>query len=79
LPKNQKKRHDLDCLVINKFVNSMERFAGQQGILFQTVRGVFEEGRPLFPGSAIRSHSHVPIAVRDIRCMRIHNERGGKP
>ena len=70
-PKNRKKRHDLDCLVINKFVLFMEQFTGQQGILFQTVRGVFEEGRPLFPGSAIRSQSHVQIAVRDVQCLRI--------
>src|SRR5438132_1087904 len=39
LPKNQRKRHDLDCLVINKFVQFMEQLAGQQGIGFQTVRG----------------------------------------
>jgi hypothetical protein len=61
LPKNQKKRHDLDCLVINTFVLFMEQFTGPQGILFQTVRGVFEEGRPLFPGSAIRSESHIQV------------------
>ncbi len=77
LPKNQKKRHDLDCLVMNKYVEFMERFEGQQGIVFQTVRGVFEEGRPLFPGSAIRAQSHVQIAVRDVACMRIHLEEGG--
>jgi hypothetical protein len=76
LPKNLKKRHDLDCLVINKFVRFMEQFADQQGIRFQTVRGVFEEGRPLFPGSAIRSESHIQIAVRDLRCLRV---RGGQP
>jgi hypothetical protein len=78
LPKNQKKRHDLDCLVINKFVKFMERFERQQGILFQTVRGVFEEGRPLFPGSALRSQSHLQIAVRDVHCLRIREELGGK-
>jgi hypothetical protein len=72
LPKNRKRRHDLDCLVINQSVLFMERLAGQQGILFQSVRGVFEEGRPLFPGSAIRSESHIQIAVRDIQCLRVH-------
>jgi hypothetical protein len=76
LPKNQKKRHDLDCLVINTFVLFMEQFTGPQGILFQTVRGVFEEGRPLFPGSAIRSESHIQVAVRDISCLRV---REGQP
>jgi hypothetical protein len=77
LPKNQKKRHDLDCLVINKFVKFMERFVGQEGILFQTVRGVFEEGRPLFPGSAIRTQSHIQVAVRDVSCVHVRAERGG--
>jgi hypothetical protein len=77
LPKNHKKRHDLDCLVINKFVTFMERFADRQGLLFQTVRGVFEEGRPLYPGSALRSESHIQIAVRDVRCIRVRAERGG--
>jgi hypothetical protein len=77
LPKNKRNQHDLDCLVMNKFVKFMERFEGQQGIRFQTVRGVFEEGRPLFPGSAIRTQSHIQIAVRDVTCLRIHpDERG---
>ncbi len=78
LPKNQQKRHDLDCLVMNKFVKFMERFVGQQGIVFQTVRGVFEEGRPLFPGSALRTQSHIQIAVRDVQCLHIRDQRGGK-
>jgi hypothetical protein len=73
LPKNQKKRHDLDCLVINKLVKVMERLEGRHGLLFQTIRGVFEEGRRVYPGSAIRSQSHIQIAVRDVQCMRIHD------
>lgn len=66
LPKNQKIRHDLDCL-INRFARTM----AQKGFHFQTVRGAFEEGRLLFPGSAIRKQSHVQIAVRDFQCIRI--------
>jgi hypothetical protein len=79
LPKNQRKRHDLDCLVINKFIMFTERYAGQQGVIFQTVRGVFEEGRPLFPGSAIRSESHIQIAVRDVHCLRVYDDPRGQP
>jgi hypothetical protein len=77
LPKNKGKKHDLDCLVINKFVAFMERFQGQQGIVFQTVRGVFEEGRRIFPGSVLRSQSHI-LAVRDFSCLRIPGASGGK-
>jgi hypothetical protein len=62
LPKNQKKRHDLDCLVINKFVKFMERVAGQEGILFQSVRGVFEEAVPCFP--VRRSGANLTFRLR---------------
>ena len=75
LPKNRRKRHDLDSLVINKFVLFMELFSDRRGIRFQSVRGAFEEGRPLFPGSAIRSESHIQIAVRDIRSLRVREVR----
>jgi hypothetical protein len=74
LPKNRKKLHDLDCLVINRFVELAE----QQGIHFQTVRGVFEDGRPLFPGSVMRTQSHIQIAVRDNQRMRIRDATGGE-
>ncbi len=65
-PTNHKKRHYLDCLVINAFARLEEK----QRSPFQTVRGVFEEGRPVFPGSAIRTQSHIQIAVRDVQCIR---------
>lgn len=67
MPRNHKKLHDLDNLVINDFV----RLKAVHGIRFQTVRGVFEEGRPVFPGSAILKQSHIQVAVRDFRCIRI--------
>ena len=78
LPKNGKGRRDLDCLVINKFAELAEPLAGQNG-RFRSVRCVFEEGRPLFPGSAIRRESHIQIAVRDVRCIRVREERRAMP
>jgi hypothetical protein len=35
----------------------------------QTVRGVFVEGNPAFPGSQIYAKTHVQIAVRDSSCI----------
>jgi hypothetical protein len=67
MPMNRGKLHNLDNLVINNFVEVMR----QERIHFQTVRGVFEEGRPVFPGSALRTQSHMQIAVRDVECLRI--------
>ena len=37
---------------------------------FQTVRAAFHEGRELFPGSYIASHTHIQIAVRDLSCIK---------
>jgi len=38
-------------------------------VRYQTVRGVFLEGRPAFPGSKIALKSHIQIAVRDPACI----------
>jgi hypothetical protein len=66
LPENKGKRHDLDCLVLNNFVDAEET---RKGTAFQTVRCPFLEGPPVFPGSKIRSESHIQIAVRDRSCL----------
>ena len=79
LPTNRKGLHALDCLVINKLAKRMDGLRREHGIRFQSVRGVFEEGRPLFPGSAIRTASHIQIAVRDSRCIRVREERRARP
>ena len=36
---------------------------------YQTVRSAFEEGEPAFPGSLIRTQTHIQIAVRDHWCI----------
>jgi hypothetical protein len=72
LPKNEKaypddedlvKRH-LDCAVIN-FLFTMR--AMNDLPLFETVRGVFTEGRPLFPNAKIMDKTHIQICVRSPR------------
>lgn len=52
----------LDCAVLNWWLNS---WANSQGVPFDTVRGVFQEGDPAFPGSGIRLKSHVQVSVRN--------------
>lgn len=66
MPENRGKRHDLDCMVIDDLIASMEAGAG---IRYQTVRSPFLEGEPAFPGSAILRESHIQIAVRDSQCI----------
>jgi hypothetical protein len=60
LPVNRKGRNLLDCLVINELNESATRL----GIPFQTARCPFLEGRKVYPGSMIRSQSHVQLVVR---------------
>jgi len=55
-----------DCAVID-FATGL--VAETEGIKYQTVRGVFLEGKPVFPGSKIMAKSHIQIAVRDGSCV----------
>ncbi len=52
----------LDCAVVNWGLDYLE---GDLGLRFHTVRCVFSEGQPAFPGSKIFAKSHIQIAVRD--------------
>ena len=61
LPQNGKFCHDLDCAVVN---TSCEYFAGI-GRAFDTVRGAFPEGDPVFADSKILTMTHVQICVRN--------------
>jgi len=51
----------LDCAVIRRLHGAMDD-ADQP--FFETVRGLFTEGRELFPGSGFYQKTHVQIAVR---------------
>ncbi len=55
-----------DCAVIDY---ALSRLAKTERIAYQTVRGVFVEGGPAFPGSKIAVKSHIRIAVRDSECI----------
>ena len=55
------KRH-LDCAVIN-FVHLLREREGLEA--FDTVRGVFTEGLPLYPGAKILAKTHLQICVRN--------------
>jgi hypothetical protein len=55
-----------DCAVIDYTLHSLSQ---AEGITYQTVRGVFLEGKPAFPGSKIALKSHIQVAVRDPACI----------
>lgn len=67
MPENREGgRHYLDRAVLEFYCNYVERVARAP---FQTVRGCFPEGGPIFPGSRILRETHIQIAVRDPSCI----------
>jgi transposase InsO family protein len=61
LPTQKGGFHNLDREVINFAV----RFYSERGAPIRAVRAAFQEGRRIFPRSALYARSHVQIAVRD--------------
>ncbi|MDR3462093.1 MAG: hypothetical protein P4L76_07250 [Beijerinckiaceae bacterium] len=59
----------LDCAVI-KYLHQV--IAEQQARIepFDTVRGLFIEGKPLYPGGGFYKHSHTQIAVINPVCIK---------
>ncbi len=57
----------LDCAVIRHL---HEALAAQNVEPFESVRGLFTEGGPLFPGSGFMKKTHVQVAVRSEECIK---------
>jgi hypothetical protein len=57
----------LDCAVLNYFCEVTQK-AGLPD--WDTIRGVFIEGDPVYPGSEIYLKTHIQIAVRNPACIR---------
>lgn len=60
----------LDCAVIQHLHQIIEEDGKESGIEpYDTVRGMFDEGEPLYPTSGFRLRNHVQIAVRNMDCI----------
>ena len=57
----------LDCAVL-EHLHAARKHAGFPD--FDTVRGVFVEGRPIYPGAGFHEKSHIQICVRNPRCIK---------
>lgn len=56
----------LDCAVINSFHQTRE----DEGLpAYDTVRGLFWEGAPIYPGAGVNEFNHIQICVRDMSCI----------
>lgn len=60
--KPHRKMHNLDCAFLNWAIPLIEEAAGRT---YDTVRGVFVEGPPLYPSSQLHTESHIQLAVRN--------------
>ena len=61
MPGDRPRPHPLDRYVIDYAVAVLET----NGQVIRAVRGVFAEGRPLYPNSYLFDRQHIQIAVRD--------------
>ena len=68
LPTNgtELKQRILDCAVTN-LLHRRRQFNALPA--YDTVRGLFWEGDPIYPGAGVRQFNHIQICVRDTSCI----------
>lgn len=62
----ESKARFLDCAVMNH-LHDLTETMGRPA--FETVRGFFNEGQPVYPTAGLRSLDHVQVCVRNPRCI----------
>ncbi len=74
LPKNRKSKQssdillrDLDCAVIQQIHDYMKIVRKRP---FDSVRGIFTEGEPPYPGSAFQERTHVQLCICNPNCIK---------
>lgn len=74
LPENKYGRSDTDLLLRNldcTVIETVHELRRLQGLLpYDSVRGVFAEGKPAFCGSAIARKTHIQICVVNPNCIK---------
>ncbi len=69
LPTNSEdlSRRNLDCAVITR-LHTILKTGGSQEI--DSVKGIFTEGMPIYPGSGFLEKTHVQVAVCRLECIK---------
>lgn len=83
LPKNRDVKGDshkdmlireLDCAVIEYLHSKIKEEVSSNPLTeimeFDSARGVFIEGGPVFPGAGIQKKSHIQICIRNMKCIK---------
>jgi hypothetical protein len=72
LPQNSKPLREEEDVLIRRLdcavVETTHAYVGQD--VFDTVRGVFWEGRELYPNAGFREKNHIQICVRNQKCIK---------
>ena len=68
LPSNGQslRRRQLDCTVTNLLHTTRDR---ARLPAYNTVRGLFWEGAPIYEGAGVSEFNHIQICVRDVSCI----------
>lgn len=67
MPVNTEYRRNLDCAVIESL--HRQRIENDD-IPFDSVRGVFIEGKEIYPTSGFMKNSHIQICIRNPNCIK---------
>ena len=59
---------ELDCAVIERIHLYNHMVDGNDE--YDSVRGAFIEGKPVYPGSGFRDRTHIQICVRNPNCIK---------
>lgn len=60
-------QRELDCAVIETLHASLKSMSQDE---FDSVRGVFWEGEPLYPSAGFREKDHIQICIRNFDCIK---------
>jgi hypothetical protein len=58
---------ELDCAVIESLHNFLKETKEKE---FDSARGVFWEGKPLYDGAGFKDKNHIQICVKNINCIK---------
>ena len=74
VPQNEKGRSETDILLRNldcAVIQQLHDYNSESGRKsYDSVRGVFIEGKPAFPGAAISEKTHIQICVINPNCIK---------
>jgi len=60
-------QRNLDCAVVRRLHSILE---AQKLPAIDTLKGVFTEGEPAYPGAGFREKTHIQITVRNLKCIK---------